>query len=157
ELAKPCAIGSVKSNLGHLESAAGITGVLKIILSIQHRQIPASINYERLNPKIRLEDTPFYVQDQHREWNTRGPRLAGVSSFGSGGANAHVVVQEYLWDAWPRGRQDDYLFVLSGVSDDRLRTYVARVISWLEQRSTTESFGDAIYTWQVGRSAMKQR
>src|SRR5262249_22337377 len=111
--AKPCAIGSVKSNLGHLESAAGITGLLKVILSIQHQQLPASINFAQLNPKIRLKDTPFYIQEQLHEWDAEGPRIAAVSSFGSGGANAHVVVQEYRRDARPRSQEHGYLFVLS--------------------------------------------
>src|SRR6266508_1765833 len=157
EPAKLCAIGSVKSNLGHLESAAGITGLLKVILSIRHQQLPASINFAQLNPKIRLKDTPFYIQEQLREWGAEGPRVAAVSSFGSGGTNAHVVVQEYRRDAMPRSREHDHLFVLSAASQDRLRVYVQKVISRLEQESIGAEFSDAIYTWQVGRTAMKQR
>src|SRR5262245_48189525 len=157
EPAVACAIGSVKSNLGHLESAAGITGLLKVILSIRHQQLPASINFAQLNPKIRLEDTPFYIQNQLREWDADGPRLAGVSSFGSGGTNAHVVVQEYRRDARPRSREHDHLFVLSAASHDRLRVYAQKVIRRLEQESIGAEFSDAIYTWQVGRTAMKQR
>ncbi|MBZ5509455.1 MAG: SDR family NAD(P)-dependent oxidoreductase, partial [Acidobacteriia bacterium] len=157
QLAKPCAIGSVKSNLGHLEPAAGIAGLLKVVLSIQHRQLPASINCDRLNPKIQLKDTPFFIQDQLREWNTEKPRLAAVSSFGSGGANAHVVVQEHVRDTRPHSREHDYLFVLSAASHDRLRIHAMRVIGWLEHEPMAANFSDAIYTWQVGRTAMKQR
>src|SRR5215469_14545423 len=155
--AKPCAIGSVKSNLGHLEPAAGITGLLKTILSIQHRQIPASINRDRLNPKIQLKDTPFFIPDQLREWHAEAPRLAAVSSFGSGGANAHVVVQEYPRDARLPGQEPFQLFILSAASHERLRIYAMRVISWLDHESAGANFADAIYTWQVGRTAMKQR
>jgi len=161
EPAKPCAIGSVKSNLGHLESAAGITGLLKVILSIQHRQLPASINFAQLNPKIRLKDTPFYIQEQLHEWDAEGPRVAAVSSFGSGGTNAHVVVREYRRDARPRSQEHERLFVLSAANHDRLRIYVQKVIDHLEKKlereSTGDEFSDAIYTWQVGRTAMKQR
>jgi acyl transferase domain-containing protein/enoyl-CoA hydratase/carnithine racemase/acyl carrier protein/SAM-dependent methyltransferase/ribosomal protein S18 acetylase RimI-like enzyme len=161
EPAKPCAIGSVKSNLGHLESAAGITGLLKVILSIQHQQLPASINFTQLNPKIRLKDTPFCIQEQLHEWDAEGARVAAVSSFGSGGTNAHVVVQEYCRDIRLRSQGHERLFVLSAASEDRLRIYVQKVIGHLEQKLEQESigaeFGDAIYTWQVGRTAMKQR
>ena len=156
QLARPCAIGSVKSNLGHLEPAAGITGLLKTILSIQHQQIPASIHHDRLNPKIQLKDTPFSIPGELLEWDTDKPRLAAVSSFGSGGANAHVVVQEYPRSArYSHG--DDHLFILSAASHERLRICAMRVIGWLEQEPAGASFNDAIYTWQVGRTAMKQR
>ena len=157
QLARPCAIGSVKSNLGHLEPAAGITGLLKVVLSIQHRQLPASIHCDRLNPKIQLKDTPFFIQDQLREWNAEQPRLAAVSSFGSGGANAHVVVQEHVRETRPSSQEQGYLFVLSAASHDRLRIHAMRVIGWLEHEPMTADFSDAIYTWQVGRTAMKQR
>jgi acyl transferase domain-containing protein/enoyl-CoA hydratase/carnithine racemase len=153
----PCAIGSVKSNLGHLESAAGITGLLKVILSLQHQQLPPSVNFTQLNPKIRLKDTPFFVQDRLCEWETDGPRIAGISSFGSGGANAHVVLQEYP-PVVPAERPDgNYLFVLSAATVDRLRAYANDVIQWLERHATAANFADAIYTWQVGRTAMKER
>ncbi len=157
QLAKPCAIGSVKSNLGHLEPAAGIAGLLKAILSIQHRQIPASINCDRLNPKIQLKGTPFFIPDELREWDAEEPRLAAASSFGSGGANAHVVVQEYPRDARQHRREAEHLFILSAASHERLRIYAMRIISWLEREATDIDFTDAIYTWQVGRTAMKQR
>ncbi|HET8888130.1 MAG TPA: type I polyketide synthase, partial [Candidatus Angelobacter sp.] len=156
-LAKPCAIGSVKSNLGHLEPAAGITGLLKAVLSIQHRKIPASINCDRLNPKIQLKDTPFFIPDQLHEWDAENLRLAAISSFGSGGANAHVVIQEYPRNARPRSEAPDHLFILSAASHERLRIHAMRVISWLEQESAGANFADGIYTWQVGRAAMKQR
>jgi acyl transferase domain-containing protein/aryl carrier-like protein/SAM-dependent methyltransferase len=154
--AQPCAVGSVKSNLGHLESAAGITGLLKVILSMQHRQIPATIHFEQLNPKIGLEGTPLYVADRHRQWEATGPRIAGVSSFGSGGTNSHVVVQEYAGESGGNRRDDDYLFVLSAATAERLREYAGKVRDWLEEIAE-EDFADVIYTWQVGRAALKHR
>ncbi|MCU1348580.1 MAG: Mycocerosate synthase, 6-deoxyerythronolide-B synthase, partial [Acidobacteria bacterium] len=154
--ATACAIGSVKSNLGHLESAAGITGLLKIIVSLQHRQLPASVNFVELNPKIRLQDTQFLIQDRLREWDAKGPRVAAVSSFGSGGTNAHAVVQEYRRTASSIAR-DQSLFILSAASEDRLRAHAGRVIDWLERQGSATNFADAIHTWQVGRTAMKHR
>ncbi|HKO55117.1 MAG TPA: SDR family NAD(P)-dependent oxidoreductase, partial [Thermoanaerobaculia bacterium] len=149
-----CAIGSVKSNLGHLESAAGITGLLKVVLSLRHRQLPASVHFARLNPKISLDGTPLTIQDHLRQWDEDRPRVAGVSSFGSGGANAHVVVEEYPASASISEPDDEYLFVLSAANDDRLREYARSVLAWLERGA---NFADAIFTWQTGRTAMKQR
>jgi len=152
-----CAIGSVKSNLGHLESAAGITGLLKVILSFQHQQLPASVNFAQLNPKIHLNDTPFFIQDRLRPWDAEQPRLAAVSSFGSGGANAHVVLQEYSSNVSSSRTEDSHLFILSAANEDRLRVSVSQVIQWLQREATGANFVDAIFTWQVGRAAMKQR
>jgi acyl transferase domain-containing protein/enoyl-CoA hydratase/carnithine racemase/acyl carrier protein/NAD(P)-dependent dehydrogenase (short-subunit alcohol dehydrogenase family)/SAM-dependent methyltransferase/ribosomal protein S18 acetylase RimI-like enzyme len=157
EQAGACGIGSVKSNLGHLESAAGITGLLKVILSMQRRQLPASINYEELNPKIHLQDTPFYIQSKLQPWEAEKPLLAGVSSFGSGGANAHVVVQEYVAGSKETIAIDYNLFVLSAASKERLKDYAEKIIRWSERAAGSTNFTDAIYSWQVGRTAMKHR
>ncbi|MCP3682586.1 MAG: polyketide synthase, partial [bacterium] len=100
-----CSIGSVKSNIGHLESAAGIAGLTKVLLQMKHKQLVPSINSKELNPKIDFAGSPFYVQQELTDWNqavinengieTTCPRRAGLSSFGAGGANAHIVVEEY--------------------------------------------------------------
>lgn len=156
-LGAPCAIGSVKSNLGHLEPAAGITGLLKIVLSLQHRQLPASVNFTELNPRIRLAGTPFFVPIRLCEWDADEPRVAAVSSFGSGGTNAHVVVQEYSRSAPVAWVEGDCLFLLSAASQDRLRVYVRQLIEWLEREAGSVNFADAIFTWMVGRTAMKYR
>ncbi|MGD0098084.1 MAG: SDR family NAD(P)-dependent oxidoreductase [Terracidiphilus sp.] len=157
EGAKPCAIGSVKTNLGHLESAAGVAGVLKVVVSMQRRMLPASINFQQLNPKIHLEDSPFHIQQTLTDWSVEGPRAAGVSSFGSGGANAHVVLREYGAASHSARHGDRYLFVLSAMDAERLRDYAAQVIDWLEAGSEDTIFGDAIYTWQTGRTPMRER
>ena len=97
--ASACGIGSIKTNLGHLEAAAGITGLLKVVLCLKKRELPASLNFEELNPHIDLSGSPFFVVKHHQKWPTpkdRNLRRAGVSSFGSGGANAHVVIEEYI-------------------------------------------------------------
>ena len=92
---KHCAIGSVKSNVGHLASAAGVTGLIKTVLSVERGVIPPSLNFKTPNPQIDFNAGPFYVNDTLREWERTGnPRRAGVSSFGVGGTNAHVVVEE---------------------------------------------------------------
>ena len=90
-----CAIGSIKSNIGHLDVAAGVAGLIKTALALHHRTLPASINYASPNPKLDIENTPFFVNAAQRDWPAGPtPRRAGVSSFGLGGTNAHVVLEE---------------------------------------------------------------
>jgi polyketide synthase PksN len=99
-----CSIGSAKSNIGHCESAAGIAGVTKVLLQLQHRQLAPSLHSEVLNPNIDFSKTPFVVQQELVEWkrplveingeSKEYPRRAGISSFGAGGANAHMVIEE---------------------------------------------------------------
>jgi Polyketide synthase modules and related proteins len=90
-----CAIGSVKSNIGHLDAAAGIAGLIKTALALQNAKIPASLNYTQPNPKINFAETPFYVNAKLADWPAgETPRRAGVSAFGSGGTNAHVILEE---------------------------------------------------------------
>ena len=99
-----CAIGSVKSNIGHLESAAGIAGVTKILLQMRHGQIAPSLHSEKLNPHINFADSGFYVPQTLQEWKlpeVEGGlpfRRAGISSFGAGGANAHLILEEFVSD-----------------------------------------------------------
>ncbi|PIB30037.1 hypothetical protein BFP77_04640 [Maribacter sp. 4U21] len=90
-----CAIGSIKSNMGHLTSAAGVAGFIKTILAMQHKQIPASLGYSKPNPLIDFENNPFFVNSKLSNWDISGTRKAGVSSFGVGGTNVHVIVEEY--------------------------------------------------------------
>ena len=98
-----CGIGSVKTNVGHLEGAAGMAGIAKILGALQHRELPRNLNFSTLNPKIKLADSPFYVVSEHQPWelpdtpsaSERG-RIAGISSFGFGGSNAHAILQEYV-------------------------------------------------------------
>lgn len=95
ELHRTCWIGSVKTNVGHLEAAAGMAGLLKVVLALQHRQVPPHLNLNKLNPYISLEDTPFAIPTEVQDWEPiGGARLAGISSFGFGGTNAHAIVGE---------------------------------------------------------------
>lgn len=89
-----CAIGSVKTNIGHLEPAAGIAQVIKVVLAMEHKQLPPSLHFESPNPHIAFADTPFKVNTALTPWQTSSPRRAGVSSFGIGGTNAHVILEE---------------------------------------------------------------
>ena len=90
-----CGLGSVKSNLGHLESAAGVVGLIKSVLALEHGELPPSLHFHTPNPQVDLADSPFYVVDKARPWpDDNGPRRAAVSSFGIGGTNSHAVLEE---------------------------------------------------------------
>ncbi|MGV6831722.1 MAG: amino acid adenylation domain-containing protein [bacterium] len=90
-----CAIGSIKSNMGHLTAAAGVAGFIKVMLALKHKQIPASLGYNNPNPNIDFQNSPFFVNQALSPWNTQGLRKAGISSFGVGGTNVHVIVEEF--------------------------------------------------------------
>ncbi len=152
-----CALGSVKTNVGHLDAAAGVTGFIKAVLSLERREIPPSLHYRRPNPKMDLGSTPFYVNSELRPWESNGaPRRAGVSSFGIGGTNAHVVLEEAP-EAPPaapaRGAQ---LIVLSAASESALAAASAALASRLEAAPSLD-LADAAYTLQVGRKRLPWR
>ncbi len=90
----PCVLGSVKSNIGHLDAASGVAGLVKTILCLKNKAIPPTVHYTAPNPELHLEKTPFVVADSYSRWESAGPRRAGVSSFGVGGTNAHVILEE---------------------------------------------------------------
>jgi acyl transferase domain-containing protein/acyl carrier protein len=152
-----CAIGSVKSNIGHLESAAGIAAVTKLLLQMRHKELVPSLHAEPLNPHIDFAETPFYVQTGLAEWKRPAghPRRAGVSSFGAGGSNAHLVLEEYP-DAREAESASPELFVLSARDRDALGRYAGRVAHFLEDASGV-SLADIAYTSQVGRTPMDAR
>ena len=155
---------SAKTNIGHLETAAGIAGILKVLLSIKHKQIPALLHFEKLNPYINLDNTPFYPVEKTKDWepalDAQGrahPRRAGISSFGFGGANVHVVLEEYLADDAARARPGGpYSIVLSAKNADRLRANAARLLAHLRDHPQ-EDIADVAYTLQVGRDVMPER
>lgn len=159
-----CGLSSVKTNIGHLETAAGIAGLLKTLLAIEHKQIPANVHFEEINPYINLKGTPFYIADRLTPWaapvgedGSSVPRRAGVSSFGFGGANAHIVLEEYI----PRRRpspaaaSQPQLIVLSAKNDDRLDAYVRSMLAYLGKHEI--DLIDFAYTLQVGRDEMPER
>src|SRR5579864_9564516 len=162
-----CALGSVKSNIGHCESAAGIAGLTKVLLQMQHGQLVPSLHAERLNPYIEFEKSAFVVNRELRAWERpvvegrEQPRIAGVSSFGAGGANAHVIVEEYVAGAWERGsRRDEVVIVLSARTEEQLKEKGRELVEYIEEEEAegreidVEAIG---YTLQVGREAMEER
>lgn len=127
-------IGSVKSVIGHLESAAGIAAVTKVLLQMRHRTMVPSLHADRANPNIDFAATPFRVQRELAEWTTRDGRrrLAGVSSFGAGGANAHVVMEEYVDERHTDDDRGPVVLPLSAKSPDRLAALAAQLADFLD-------------------------
>ncbi|MDR4461483.1 MAG: SDR family NAD(P)-dependent oxidoreductase [Nitrospirales bacterium] len=155
-----CAIGSVKTNIGHLDAAAGIAGLIKTVLALSHRQIPPSLHYVRPNPAIKFSATPFYVNRTLTEW-VRGesPRRAGVSSFGLGGTNAHVVLEEAPPFQRASAVDDEsccQLLVLSARSETALNATTNRLATHLRQHSDL-CLADIAHTLQSGRKAFLYR
>ncbi len=152
-----CALGSVKSNIGHLDAAAGVAGLIKTALALEHQLIPASLHYQAPNPKIDFENSPFFVNAAPRAWVRNGqPRRAGVSSFGIGGTNAHLVLEE----APPRpatgsGRGSE-LLVLSAKTASALEQATQNLAQYLKQHPEA-NLADVAYTSAVGRRAFAQR
>ncbi len=152
-----CAIGSVKGNIGHLDAAAGIAGLIKTVLALEHKCIPPSLNFRVPNPEIDFENSPFFVNASLSEWkSTGGPRRAGVSSFGIGGTNAHVVVEEAPPPPEPKPNMPAQLLVLSGKSAAALDAGTSRMAEYLAANPSV-SLADACYTAQVGRKRFPHR
>jgi polyketide synthase PksN len=158
-----CGLSSAKTNIGHLETAAGIAGILRVLLAMKHRQIPANVHFEEINPYIKLEGSPFYIADRTREWEAPTssdgkvlPRRAGVSSFGFGGANAHIVLEEYapLQTVGENVAHGPQLLVVSAKTADRLHAYVQSMLAYLDSKSV--DFADFAFTLQVGRDEMAE-
>jgi len=159
-----CGLTSVKTNIGHLEPAAGIASLLKVLMSLKHRQIPGLLHMQELNPYIDLSGSPFYIVDKTMPWNAitdrNGapvPRRAGVSSFGWGGANAHVVLEEYQAPTRQRSDQPSrpQLIVLSARNEDRLKAYARSLLEHIQTHEV--ELADLAYTLQVGRDSMEER
>jgi acyl transferase domain-containing protein/surfactin synthase thioesterase subunit len=127
-----CAIGSVKTNIGHLEQTAGLAGLIKTALALKHGQIPPSLNFQRPNPKLDFAANPFFVNTQCRDWPAGDrPRLAAVNSLGLGGTNAFVVLEEPPAAAERTAHSDLALFALSARTDAALRASIERHRTWL--------------------------
>ncbi len=155
EKKKFCAIGSVKTNLGHLNTAAGVIGLIKTILALEHRQIPPSLHFESPNPKIDFEGSPVYVNTELREWEGPRPLRAGVSSFGMGGTNAHVVLEE----APERNLVDESgpsLLVLSARTPAALKQASMNLSEHLKKHEDVP-LADIVYTLQTGRKGFAHR
>lgn len=174
-----CAIGSVKSNIGHCESASGVASITKVLLQLQHRQLAPSLHAQKTNPQIDFADTPFVVQKQLAPWlrpvlEVNGrlleyPRRAGISSFGAGGANAHIIIEEWQGneagaaplpahqDNPPAGRPR--AFVFSAKTRERLQRVAEQFSAYVHEHAQklNRQLDNIAYTLQVGREAMSDR
>ncbi|MGE0127978.1 MAG: SDR family oxidoreductase [Blastocatellales bacterium] len=152
-----CAIGSVKTNIGHLDAAAGVAGLIKTALALDRGKIPPSLHFERANPKIDFDNSPFYVNTKLADWKTGdAPRRAAVSSFGIGGANAHVVLEEAPALEKSGSERRWQLLILSAKTDSALETATARLAAHLKEHSELNA-ADVAYTLQIGRKAFAHR
>ncbi|MEE8524254.1 MAG: amino acid adenylation domain-containing protein [Thermoanaerobaculia bacterium] len=152
-----CALGSVKTNIGHLDSAAGIAGLIKTVLALRHRRIPPSLHFAEPNPEIDFPNSPFYVNTELVPWPQNGaPRRAAVSSFGFGGTNAHVVLEEAPPEAPPEPSRDEQLVVLSARSREALDRATADLTRQLTEHPDL-CLADVAYTLQVGRRRFPHR
>ncbi|GIV97574.1 MAG: polyketide synthase [Herpetosiphonaceae bacterium] len=152
-----CAIGSVKTNVGHLDAAAGVAGLIKTVLALQHKAIPPSLHFTAPNPEIDFANSPFYVNAQLRDWPSNGgPRRAGVSSFGIGGTNAHAIVEEPPAPAPTSPARPWKLLVLSARTPAALEARTKDLIEHLTAHPELD-IADVCYTLQVGRKAFAQR
>jgi len=152
-----CAIGSVKTNIGHLDAAAGIAGLIKTVLALQHRQIPPSLHFQQPNPQIDFAHSPFYVNTQLQDWSAnQGPLRAGVSSLGIGGTNAHVVLEAAPAPRPGSPSRSWQLLLLSAKTPTALETATQNLTSHLQQHPELD-LADVAYTLQVGREGFGQR
>lgn len=152
-----CAIGSVKTNIGHLVNAGGVASLIKTVLALQHKQIPPSLNFDQPNPDIDFTNSPFYVADRLVDWPANGsPRRAGVSSFGIGGTNVHMIVEEAPEREPSGGSRAWQLLVLSAKTDTALETQTFNLVEYLKTHLDV-NLADVAFTLQVGRRGLEHR
>jgi acyl transferase domain-containing protein/glutamate-1-semialdehyde aminotransferase len=151
-----CALGSVKTNIGHLDAAAGVAGLIKTVLALENKVLPASLHFKEPNPKIDFENTPFHVNARSQPWTAAVPRRAGVSSFGIGGTNAHVIVEEATGHPVADSQDPWHLLVLSANSEGALSRSIDRLREYL-RRNPQVNLADLAFTLQVGRRALRRR
>jgi acyl transferase domain-containing protein len=152
-----CAIGSVKTNIGHLDAAAGMAGLIKAVLALQHQQLPPSLHFVRPNPKIDFAASPFYVNTALVPWPARStPRRAGVSSFGFGGTNAHIILEEAPEAAASEPAAPEQLLLLSARSPGALEAATQRLATFLRTHPDV-NLADVAFTLQCGRQAFAYR
>src|ERR1700734_581468 len=152
-----CAIGSVKSNIGHVSAAAGAAGLIKTVLALQHKMLPASLHFTQPNPKIDFANSPFFVNSTLRKWeNIPLPRRAGVSSFGLGGTNAHVVLEEAPAPSPAAPSRPFQLLLFSAKTRSALDAAGANFLAHLKANPGLD-LADAAFTLQEGRQVFQPR
>ncbi|MFI3138308.1 MAG: ketoacyl-synthetase C-terminal extension domain-containing protein, partial [Methylococcaceae bacterium] len=157
--------GSAKAHIGHTSAAAGVIGLIKTLLSMRHRKLPALLHFNRLNPLIEFADSPFYINAETADWQPQPgkPRMAAINSFGHSGTNVHLVVREYLPSKSAAGNAESgekiRLIPLSAKTESNLRSLVQAFVDWLEDGSLsrTVTLEEMAYTLQSGREAMRHR
>jgi amino acid adenylation domain-containing protein len=151
-----CAIGSVKSNMGHLTAAAGVAGFIKTVLAVYHKQIPSSINFSSSNPQIDFQNSPFYVNTNLQAW-TAEKRIAGVSSFGVGGTNVHILIESAQQAVFhPSDIKPAQLFQFSAKTVESLNNYAVKLSDFLNQKTDT-SLQDLAFSLRSTRQQFNQR
>lgn len=152
-----CAIGSVKTNIGHADAAAGAAGLLKTVLALKHRMLPPTLHFEQPNPQIDFAGSPFFVNDKLREWNTdKLPRRAGVSSFGIGGTNAHLILEEAPTTITTGPSRHAELLLLSAKTPSALETATINLADFLAVHPEA-NLADVAFTLKVGRKLFEHR
>ena len=157
-----CGLGSIKSNFGHLDSAAGVTSFIKTVLCLHHKKLVPTLHYKTPNPKIDFANSPFYVCDKTVPWEVEGfPRRAGVSGFGIGGTNAHIVLEEageYAASNRPKSvvEQSNQLLLISAKTGPALKDAAIQLGEFLET-AKEEDFADIAYTLREGRESFRHR
>jgi acyl transferase domain-containing protein len=152
-----CAIGSVKTNIGHADTAAGIAGFIKTVLALEHKLLPPSLNFERPNPDIDFENSPFYVNGKLQKWESdAAPRRAGVSAFGIGGTNAHAVLEEAPFVESVEESRPCQLLLISARTASALDAATRNLSAHLKQHPDAR-LADVAYTLGVGRQAFAHR
>ena len=147
----------MKTNIGHLDAAAGVAGLIKTVLALRHRQIPPSLHFESPNPEIDFANSPFYVNATLKEWEEGPhPRRAGISSFGMGGTNVHVVLEEAPERPPTKSHRTHHVFLLSARTSEALETATDNLAAQLT-RDADLNLADVAYTLQVGRRHFSQR
>ncbi|MEM7345088.1 MAG: SDR family NAD(P)-dependent oxidoreductase, partial [Chloroflexota bacterium] len=154
-----CALGSVKTNLGHTSAAAGVASLIKVLLAMKHQQIPPSLHFSHPNEHIKFEETPFYVNTALQSWRPQGGILrAAINAFGFTGTNAHLIVEAYRPSTHqnPVSNNSPHLILLSAKNKAQLHNQVKTLLDYLET-ADTPSLVDVAYTLQLGRAALDHR
>jgi amino acid adenylation domain-containing protein len=155
--ANACHLGSVKTNIGHLNTAAGMAGLIKTVLALKNNKIPPTLHFENPNPEINLTSSPFRINTELIDWDTDGiPRQAGVSSFGLGGTNAHVILEEAPEPKVSQAARPWQIITLSGKTRNALETSTNDLINHLQTHQEM-SIADIAFTYQTGRKVFPHR
>lgn len=154
-----CGIGSVKSNIGHLDNAAGMAGIMKAILALENKEIPATIHFDKPNENINFESTPLYVNKIHREWETNGfPRRCGISAFGLSGTNCHIVLEEAPQEEIEKNLESyqNNILTISANSKQGVLNYIWKYQTFLYKNKNVD-LNELCYTANTGRGHYKHR